>query len=385
MKICIVLNGLEQGGVTSSALNFSEEMVKQGHSVDLVDMCNGKRIKSKSVRVVYIPKFQALWRLNKDTIRDYKYALRPFLLVLAIVKKITNKQGRWLSLILSNYHLSGYYDVAFAYRQCAPCYYFALHCVNADKKIAMIHGDINYMGDISSWSCMLTMFNCVACVSDAVTDGFKERFPEIKDKFYTLYNMFDIANIIDKAKQDCQFSVDLNLINIVTVARHENNHKRVNRIAEVCALLKSKGVIGIHWYAIGSGPDFDSNVAKAKVLGVDDMITYCGSMSNPFSLMSKCDFMVLTSITESFGMVVIEGRILGLPAVVAKFPSLSEILEEGVEGLVAQQSVEDIADCVIEMINNQGQKLNAMRQYILKHPYSNDRAVKQANKLISII
>lgn len=383
MKICVVLNGLEQGGVTSSAMYFCEEMVRQGNSVDLVDICNGERIDSTGVKNIHIPMRQSLWSLDSRTIRKYNFLLLPFLIVLAIVKKVTNKKGQWLPIILRNYILSEFYDIVFAYRQCAPCYYFSLHCVKARKKVAMIHGDINYMGDISSWSNMLSLFDCVACVSNAVAEGFRERFPEIQDKFSTLYNMFDIAGIIDKAKEASPFSVDANIINIVTVARHENNHKKVNRVAEICLLLKTKGVSDIHWYVIGTGPDFNSNVAKAKEMRVDDMITYCGSMNNPFALMSKCDFMVLTSLTEAYGMVVVEGRILGLPSIVADFPSLSEILEDGADGMIAKQDVGDIADCIIKMIGNQRQVLNAMRQYILTHPYSNKEAINQANILLS--
>ena len=70
--------------------------------------------------------------------------------------------------------------------------------------------------------------------------------------------------------------------------------------------------------------------------------------------MKQSDFTVLTSKSESFGLVVVESFILKKPVVVAEYPAIYEIMEDGKQGIVAEQSVEGLTAGVKKMIENCG-------------------------------
>lgn len=382
-KICLVINGFEQGGVSSSAMNFIRNVSLLGYHIDVVDMCGDTTLDYSNVRNLKIKGIAKYWNLDVDKLQKASFIAKPLLFLLSFVKKLTNRRGKWYPIIFRWCKLAGEYDAVFAYRQCAPCFYFALNCIHSECKVGLIHGDIEYMGDISSWSCMFPKFDKIACVSDAVAEGFRKRFPLLSNRFVTLYNMFDVDAIKTKAKEPLAFEINSSIPNIVTIARHDNGHKKVNRVAEVCKVLQNRGNTSFHWYVVGGGPDFEQNQRDAIELGLSGLITYCGAMSNPFAILAKCDFLVLPSLTESFGMVIIEAKILGKPSVASYFPSLPEVLHDGFDGIIAKQTVLDIADCVERLIENRGNLLSDMKEYIINHPYNQDIVIKQLETIIN--
>lgn len=375
MKILVVVPDLNLGGVTSSAINFCKECASRGNHVDILVM-DGAKAGIKNVNQIFLSGQSLFWNLNPKQISKYSGLSKLLLYVLGGLKKITNRFGLWLPIIFRAFELKGDYDVALAYRQCAPCYYFTLNCVSAKKKIGMIHGNLNFMGDISSWDRYIPGFDKIACVSQAIACDFINKFPSSKDSFITIYNMFDINDIINKAEMQCLFRVDDQCINIISVTRHENNLKKTNRIIEVCAELKKKNVHKFHWYIAGDGPDYETNVNLAEKLNVKDLITFCGPMSNPYSLQAKCDFSVLTSATEAFSMSVIESLILKKPIVVMKYPGVEEAVRNKYNGIIAEQTMASLLDSLILLINNK-QEIISMARNLETEMYNNNVAYQQ--------
>lgn len=374
MKILVVVPDLNLGGVTSSARNFCRECAKQGDKVNILVM-NNVMANILDVNQILLSGLSQYWNLGIEDLRNYSLLKQLSVTPIAILKKILNKYGLWIPLIFRR-KLPDMYDIVVAYRQCAPCYYYALHCVNATKRLAMLHGDLNFMGDISSWSFMLQDFDKVACVSNAVSIGFKNHFKSISNKFTTIYNMYDIDSM-NKLKQEKNlFMLNSSKFNIISVCRHENGHKKVNRIVEACAIFIKRGYCDFHWYIVGDGPDLDNNTQLARVLGVAQYITFCGALENPFSLFGKCDLTVLTSATEAYGMCLKESLILGVPVVAMEYPALSEVIEDGINGLICKQSIEDLCDKILYLANNR-YVLFKMKEYISHHNHSNDMAYQQ--------
>lgn len=381
-KICVITNHMDQGGVTSSLMNFCSELSRLGYAVDLLNLSGYYPENITGVSLLILKGFATYWNFGQSTYVNLSVIRRVLLLPLAVFKKVANRLGFWLSTVFREYKLQDSYDVVFAFNQSAPCYYFALNCVNARKKIALIHGDIDYMGKIESWSKMLNSFDKIACVSHAVEKGFRLKFASIESKFCTLYNIIDIDAIKSKSKDTSNIEFDTSIINIVTVSRHDNAQKGVDRIPEIVASLNKKRVENFHWYVIGGGADFDYNVQYSQSLGVNRYITFCGPIDNPFPLVGKADFLVLTSHTEAYGMVVAEAQVLNKPSVVASYPSLCEILRHDFNGIIADQSIDSLVDRIAEMIQNKDDVRTRLEKNLLDEPFSNSIAISQ---LISLI
>lgn len=375
MKILVVVPDLNLGGVTSSAINFCKECASRGNHVDILVM-DGAKAGIKNVSQIFLSGQSLFWNLNPKQICKYSGLSKLLLYALGGLKHITNRFGLWLPIIFRDFKLKGDYDVAVAYRQCAPCYYFTLNCVSAKKKIGMIHGNLNFMGDTSSWDKYFPKFDKVACVSNAISRDFINNFPLSKDRFITIYNMFDINDIVNKSKMQCHLPIDHQSVNIVSITRHENNLKKTNRIIEACAELKKRNIHKFHWYIAGDGPDYEANVKLADELGVTDLITFCGPMENPYSLQSKCDFSVLTSATEAFSMSVIESLILKKPIVVMKYPGVEEAVRNKYNGIIAEQTMTSLLDSLILLINNK-QEIISMARNLETEMYNNNVAYQQ--------
>ena len=238
------------------------------------------------------------------------------------------------------------------------------------------------MGDISSWDVYFDKFDKIACVSNAVRDGFQKRYQEVQTKFVTVYNMFNIQKIFEMSKNDYKnFSMDKNYCNIVTVSRIENETKRINIIPRVCELLKKNGYCKFHWYVIGDGPDLEKDKILSEKLCTKDVLTFCGSMDNPYPMIKQSSFTVLPSKTEAYSMVVLESLILGIPIVVSRYDGVEEAVDDGITGLIADQSIEDLVK-KIQLLLADSNRLNELYLNISKLEINNDIAYNQLKNCI---
>ena len=380
-KVLVVVPDSGMGGITSSAVNFVGEISKNGYDVDVLVMDGTKLPSDCAFKYINLKGLSSYWKLGMDSIRSANALLIPFLLMLALLKKFLIRCSLWYPFVFAHYRISGY-DIALGYRQGEACYYFLKKCVGARRKVALIHGNYRYMGETGTWDYLLRDFDYVACVSKAISLDFKEAFPSISNKFVTLYNMFDIDGIQKKANEVCGIKVDDTKRNIISVARHENTHKKLNRIPEAVNLLVKDGYTNFHWYVVGGGPDMEYNISLADSLKVSDYITFCGAMSNPFPLQKQCDFSVLTSLTEAYSMSVIESLIREKPIIVMRYPGIEEAVSDGVNGLIAEQTVESLVS-KIELLVEDNRLLSELSDNTIQQHVSNEEALQQFEFLLN--
>ena len=380
MKVLIVVSDMNLGGVTTSVINFCNELHKRGNTVHFLNM--GKESPETESKIHHHIKKLRLsgiasnWQLGMKDVKPASLGQKIKLILLAFLKKLTNHSERWLNIVFRNYYIEEEYDVAIAFRQCAPCYYFVLNCTRAKKKIGFVHGELKYMNDISSWKKYMTLFDKIAYVSNAVEEEFIENYPELRSNSCAIYNMFNKEQILRLAQEDNPFLFQPHTINIVTVARIDNDFKRIDLIPEICKQLLVRTSTQFHWYIVGDGPDRETVEKKISDLQVRDVVTVCGFTMNPFAILKDADFSVLLSKSEAYPMTVIESFILGKPLVSTNFASIKEMMVDGKQGLIADFSLEDIVIKILKMIDEPG-LLSSCNDFLSKYMYSNDIAYSQ--------
>jgi glycosyltransferase involved in cell wall biosynthesis len=89
---------------------------------------------------------------------------------------------------------------------------------------------------------------------------------------------------------------------------------------------------------LGAG-EMESTLRRlVKQLGIEQHVFFLGWQSNPFKYLSRADLFVLTSLTEAFGLVLLEAMTCGLPVISADCPSgPREILAPGLAGASVRQ------------------------------------------------
>lgn len=376
MKILLVVADLIVGGITTSAFNFSNEMIKRGHEVTFLDLSNTveeKDLPNPQIKIARLEGRSKYWNITAKNSNGLSPILHKFL---GLVKKITVRIGIWYKMIFTKFCPQEEFDVAIAFRQCEPCYAFVLDCVRAKKKMGFVHGDIKNLGDISSWQKYMYQFDKIAYVSKAVKDGFEEKYPDLKKNSCVIYNMFDDKRILDLSEKQNVFSFRKDTFNIITVARI-TKQKQIDWIVTACKKIKEICSNSFHWFVVGDGYFMDEVRQMAIDLSVTDVLTFTGELENPYSLMKDADITVLTSKEESFGMVVVESFILKKPIVISEYKALKEIMSDDKYGIVVPQNVELLTEAVIKMIKDENSVFTNSKNNLLSYKYSNDYICEQ--------
>lgn len=102
----------------------------------------------------------------------------------------------------------------------------------------------------------------------------------------------------------------------------------------------------------GEGEERGKLESVVKSLDLGNRVSLPGFFSSEKAL-SEIDIYVQPSLSEGFGLTVVEAMMRGLPVVVTPAGSLVEIIQDGKTGLMAKTSgPKDIADSINKLINN---------------------------------
>ncbi len=83
---------------------------------------------------------------------------------------------------------------------------------------------------------------------------------------------------------------------------------------------------GARLMILGEGPDREAIEAQVKSLGLEDRVELLGYHAEPWSFYAKAKCFALSSLSESFGNVVVEALAAGLPIVATKCHGPEEII-----------------------------------------------------------
>ena len=103
------------------------------------------------------------------------------------------------------------------------------------------------------------------------------------------------------------------------------------------------GVIG------GGGPEEESLRRKVEYLGLQDCVRFVGWVKDKRAFFSGIDVFCLSSRTETFPITLLEAMGHGVPCVATRCGGPSEIIEDGVTGVLADIDAEDLAARIQEM------------------------------------
>lgn len=122
-----------------------------------------------------------------------------------------------------------------------------------------------------------------------------------------------------------------------------------NLIGALVELDKSEVQLKI-W---GEGEERESLLNLVQSLGLGDRVSFEGFSSDPAGMLSEIDIYVQPSLSEGFGISVVEAMLAQKPVVVTAAGSLPELIENGKTGLVADgTSPEVLAAAITKQLND---------------------------------
>ena len=171
----------------------------------------------------------------------------------------------------------------------------------------------------------------------AISDTFKTMLVERnfkEEKIFTVYNGIDIDTPLDYVPRE-QFLSRYDILGdqkviigimgrLDLVKDHETFIKAAANVLET-----KKDII----FLIG-GTVKDEGRLKALVqdMGLEEHIYFLGFVQEPYSFFNAIDVNVLTSISESFPYVLMEGALLKKPAISTKVGGIHRLIDDGISG-----------------------------------------------------
>lgn len=398
MKLLFVNTQLSTGGIATSLINLFDQLEKYPDiQIDLIllDRNKGdKRYKLPSnVNIKFIDnKYFELFSSSFNEIVKSKNIIKILNGFCVKSMKRINRQ-ELMKIIFKKIECLKGYDVAISFRndeyQHKPysicgCNDFVLQCTDADKKIAWIHNDPDRHGftyEIAKYK--FKDFDTIVNVSQGCKDRFDEIIPEYKSKSKLVYNTFNYEDIIEKSTEFNPYEdIDDSKIKLVTVGRIANEQKRMDRIVKVCTKLREKGIHNYIWHIVGDGPDAEKLKSRVIEEGLSNNIVFVGKKSNPFPYIKYADCLVMTSEYEAYGMTLVEALTVETPVITTNHIAAKEIVEEGINGFIAENNSESIAEKVCFILENRN-ILYKLRENIKNTEIDRNIAINQFLEVIN--
>jgi len=243
------------------------------------------------------------------------------------------------------------YEIAISYLW--P-HYFVAEKVSADKKMAWIHTDFSTVEtdtrlDVRMWN----QFDHIIAVSNECKQAFIERYPMLRAKVIVMENI--VSPIFIKKQADDMIEnpmVDDKRFKVITVARL-SHAKGIDRAVEAMKILKQRGINNIVWYVVGYGGDEKRIRELIAKFQLNDCFILLGKKLNPYPFMKEADLYVQPSRYEGKAVTVREAQILAKPVLITNYSTAKSQLNDGFDGIICEQSIEEIADGIVKLYKDQ--------------------------------
>jgi len=198
----------------------------------------------------------------------------------------------------------------------------------------------------------------VICISIAVRDFFIQS-GELADPakqiiiYYGLPTELAIQRINQKSHDsESQFTVGC----VARLVEQKNISTLLNAFQKLHQQIPHSNLV-----LIGEGNLKQLLVKEAKDLGIENKVNWMGKHPSPLEVMSSFDVMVLPSLYEGFGMVLLEAMLLEVPIIAARNSAIPEVLGFNYIGLFETLDVEDLHNKLLQFYGNEA-RLKAKKQ-----------------------
>jgi glycosyltransferase involved in cell wall biosynthesis len=382
-RLLFVYDGMVIGGSTTSLLSILNSIDYKRYEVDLLLYINEGALFNqipKQVNIlphasIYPPSAKGVKILRSILAGDILRALYYGLLI--DKKLIINWQAMVYATVTNSRRLDVEYDAAIGFLEGWPNAYVALKA-KAQNKIGWVH--LDWKGSHLNpkiFDRVYAKFDTIVLVSQKCMDNYIEMFPKFKSKAVYIENILSQKTIRNMAhKFIADLAIDKAKINLVSVCRIEFHHKGLDRGIKAFTKLKKENLIeNFHWYIIGDGSDIDNlkNMITENFLG--QFITVLGPQNNPLPYVALMDVFFLPSRYEGKPMAVTEAQMLGVPALVTAYASANEQIENGIDGVVLENTDDAVYTGLKNLVNGKN-KINIMKQNAYNRDYSTKEVIE---------
>ena len=255
-------------------------------------------------------------------------------------------------------------------------------CTDAGKKVAWLHYDPATVDLDSEYNInFYDKMDRVVCVSKSLMETFATQHPEISNKMEYCYNFMSY----DAMKENSNAPMK------IPYAEGKFICFSACRLVEVKALPRAINAMAesfknnqdVMWFIAGDGPEKEKINRVIKEQGLEEQIIMLGNQSNPYPYMKNADLLLNVSYHEAAPMVFFESKALGTPIMATRTSSAEELLCDGVDSFICENSEEGIRRMFSRLISHR-ELVESAKKELTALVADNIKTIEQFEKITEL-
>lgn len=361
-NILFIITSLEAGGAEKSIVSLLNSIRKDRYNIDLILLKKAGIFMEQipnNVKIIDLPfPFGCLGVSAKNVPYYLSHNIQWYIkkikrsITARYNRKLHFQQALWQQWMNDIPMLQKEYDVAISYIE-GICNYYVIDKVFAQKKILWIHNEYDKLCYNKVYdNNYFQKANYIVTVSENCANNLKINFPKLSTKIKIIENISNPDLILSMSKEVVQNKLftESSGYKILSVGRL-SPQKGYDLSLQSAKILKEQGV-NFKWYIIGIGALLTDLLDYSKALGLTENIIFLGLQSNPYKYMAKADIIVQTSKFEGQSIAIDEAKILCKPIVITNYVTAKDVIDNNINGVIADMNPESIALNIIRVLEN---------------------------------
>ncbi len=337
MKVCMIGHFPPHlGGIASYVYLLSQALVERGDEVYVITYPSSKKVNDPSIHVEFAP------TPSIKGLRGF------FFTITATWKLIRMVQSKEIDLIHAHYLMP-------------PGLVAILAGLLTRKKVFItLHGSDVFL--LSTKKILKPIYNFILKQADevfVVSESLKEELlktglPEIKHKLKITWNGVDVDKF--NPEKNGKFKNKMGIPQekpIVLFVGNLVQQKGVKYLLKAKKYIKKPVIIVI----VGGGPLIEDLKAMKRQEKIEDVI-FTGPLDDISQVLPDAEILVLPSLSESFGIALLEAMASGKPVVATKVGGIPELVDDDVGILVEPRDPVSLAKAIDFILSNKNLKQN---------------------------
>jgi glycosyltransferase involved in cell wall biosynthesis len=148
-------------------------------------------------------------------------------------------------------------------------------------------------------------------------------------------------------------------LELITIGRLVPQKDYITLLTALSMLSKRNLQFGM--VVLGEGPLESELKELARVLGIEDFVSWRGKVENVFDFLLDADFFILSSVYEGFGLVLLEAMDAEVPIICSKIPTFVELLGLEYSGFFSVQNPESLTQTLMFAQEHKNKLLSEMK------------------------
>lgn len=390
-RILIVNSHFGMGGIESALVSMANILCER-YEVDLLMYYPEGPIKERlDPRVNIIDSCFALKAMGMSVPQALK-SKNILIILFRILGSVwsavfSNRLPIWLATKIQPKLLG--YDLAIAYRpetfkkSLGSGYVRVMcRCTEAKVKAAWIHFDShNFDNDRKFNLKYYDEADIVVGVSESVAAAFKDVNPSLAHKTDYCRNFIEFEKLFKKSEEVQQIAYPEGKFICFSASRLGPEKGFLRAISALSPVMKEHN--DIMWYIAGDGKERSKIEEAIKENGLQERIILLGNQNNPYPYMKNADLYFSLSFHEAAPVVYAEAKALGVPVFTTETSSSREMLNDGQEDFICENSEDGIRLKFSEIMKERDKIKKAKKLITENTADGNEESYKKINKWLN--